>query len=285
VAHDSRSHRSHVRRRAAFFVGVLVRGCVGGRNALLLLAAFAAMPLALVPWSAARAQERARAFTATERAALDAGRLVVRPRTDRRGSRILVGGTSWQVVSLPADAVWRAVVDVPRYVHLLPNCAEARVVATHGERRTVYVRHESGPLTAVYHLSAHFDATRRDLTFNVDPSRPRSIEAAWGFLTVRSFDDSRSLVSFGAMVDLGSGLFGGLMRESIHAVVLRVPAMLKRFVEGAGRRRYVRDVPDLPVAAAPPPVPGSATPSTASAEARVAPAAAPSLPAAAGRAL
>lgn len=242
----------------------------GGRLALTAVWLLVVAGLSAPPGEA-RAQNQSRPFTATERAALDAGRLVVRPKTERRGSQILVGGTSWQIVSLPVDAVWRAIADVPRYVHMLPNCVEARVVATHGERRTLYVRHESGPISASYHLSARFDPDRRDLTFTLDPSRPHAIDAAWGFLTVRPVDERRSLVSFGAMVDLGSGLFGGVLRDSLHASVLRVPATLKRFVEGAGRRRYVREVPSLPVAAAPPAgdgAPGARVPRAASADAR-----------------
>jgi ribosome-associated toxin RatA of RatAB toxin-antitoxin module len=184
-----------------------------------------------------------RSFSAAERQTLERGGLVVRRRTERRGTQTLVGGTSWQMIALPADAVWRALLDTARYPKMLPACTAARVLATRGDQRTVALVHEVGPIRADYALNARVDASRRDLTFAIDPARPHSVRTAWGFFTVRAQGASRSVLSYGLMADYGDGLFGGLLRPKLREWSLRVPALVKAFVEGEGRARYLPGPP------------------------------------------
>ena len=197
------------------------------------------------------APARARPFSEVERSTLARGGLVVRRKSERRGNQVLLGGTSWQVVALPPDAVWRAVLDTPRYTQMLPSCSLARTVEARGDRRTIYVAHQSGPMTASYYLSTRAHHETRDLTFALDARRPHSVRAAWGFFTVRPYGEGRSLLSYGIMADFGDGLLGGLVRPRLHEWSLRVPQTMKRFVEGAGRSRYLpaerlRGAPGLP---------------------------------------
>jgi hypothetical protein len=180
-----------------------------------------------------------RPFSAAERRTLEQGGLVVRRRAERRGTQTLVGGTSWQMIALPADAVWRALLDTARYPKMLPACTAARTISTRGDQRTVSLVHEVGPVRAGYALSARVDAARRDLTFSLDPSRPHSVRAAWGFFTVRPQGAARSMLSYGLMADYGDGLFGGLLRPKLREWSLRVPALIKAYVEGEGRARYL----------------------------------------------
>ena len=56
-----------------------------------------------------------------ERAALVAGRLVMRPRTERRGSLRLFGGTSFQLVNVTADRVYGALEDPNSLWRMLPS--------------------------------------------------------------------------------------------------------------------------------------------------------------------
>ena len=55
--------------------------------------------------------ESSEGLSTGERAALVSGRLVVRPRTERRGSLRLFGGTSFQIVNVTADRVYGALED------------------------------------------------------------------------------------------------------------------------------------------------------------------------------
>jgi carbon monoxide dehydrogenase subunit G len=213
-----------------------------------------------------------RPFSAAERRTLERGGLVVRRRSERRGALTLVGGTSWQRIDLPADAVWRALLDTARYPKMLPACTAARVLASRGDQRTISLVHEVGPVRAAYALHARVDAARRDITFSLDPSRPHDVRAAWGFFTVRPQGASRSVLSYGVMADYGDGVFGGLLRPKLREWSLRVPALVKAFVEGEGRARYLREAPRpeglaagrttpaLPGAARPVVVPGFAAP-------------------------
>jgi len=230
------------------------------------------------------APARARPFSSAERSTLARGGLVVRRKTERRGNQVLLGGTSWQVVALPPEAVWRAVLDTPRYTKMLPSCSVARTVQARGDRRTIFLTHQSGPMSASYYLSTRAHHESRDLTFALDARRPHSVRAAWGFFTVRPYGSGKSLLSYGIMADFGDGLLGGIVRPRLHEWSLRVPQTMKWYVEGRGRARYfpderLRGAPGLPRERVLPgvPAPASATPATAtvSAEPRPAPARSP----------
>lgn len=181
---------------------------------------------------------QARPFTATERSTLENGGLVVRRKSERRGNQILLGGTSWQVVMLPPEAVWRAVLDVPQYTRMLPNCTASRTVERFDDRRTVFLAHQGGPVRASYYLNTRAHEDRHDLTFVLDARRPHAIRAAWGFFTVRPYGDGKSLLSYGVMADYGDGFLSGVLRGRLQDWSLLVPQTVRQYVEGAGRGRY-----------------------------------------------
>ena len=72
----------------------------------------------------------------------------------------------------------------------------------------------------------------------MDENRPHEIDAAWGFYTVRPYKGGRTLLAYGVMADLGDGLLRRLMRDSVHEWMLKVPWMVKQFVENSGRWIY-----------------------------------------------
>ena len=176
-------------------------------------------------------------FTADELQRLDDGELVERPVTEEQGDLRLMGGTSWQVIEAEPEAVWTALLDTAHYSHMLPKLSEARVVEDTGDSRTVYLRH-GGVTHTSYYLDLKVDRKRRSLTFRVDQSRPRGIRAAWGFYTVRPYTHGRSLLVYGVMADIGEGLVQALLRSTVHEWMMKVPWLVKRFVEGSGREFY-----------------------------------------------
>jgi hypothetical protein len=231
-------------RASRVLAGALVALCVStGADASAQSRTAAGGASARVAASDTSATAAPRPFSTAERRTLERGGLVVRRRSERRGALALVGGTSWQRIDLPADAVWRALLDTARYPKMLPACTAARVVASRGDQRTLSLVHEVGPVRAGYALHARVDAARRDITFSLDPAHPHSVRAAWGFFTVRPQGASRSVLSYGVMADYGDGLFGGLLRPKLREWSLRVPALVKAFVEGEGRGRYLREAP------------------------------------------
>lgn len=177
-------------------------------------------------------------LTAAERVRLSAGELVVRSKIERRGSLRLVGGTSWQVIDAPPSVVWQAVLDTPHYHRMLPRVERAKVVAKGARQRTVFLEHAAGPISASYFLKVRTYPERWDVTFVLDDTRPHSVRAAWGFYSIRAYGDGKTLLAYGAMVDVGDGVLAALARNKVQQWTLRVPALIKRFVENSGRWIY-----------------------------------------------
>lgn len=188
-----------------------------------------------------------RELSQEERASLDKGALVQRPRVERRGSLDLMGGTSYQVIDAPLKVVWNALLDTDHYHRMMPRVLEAKVVRddTHtqdapGDReRTVFMRQGAGPFERAYYLNVRVYPDRGDITFSVDEKRPHDVRAAWGFYTVRPYaGGTKTLLAYGVMADLDVGGIGVFVRDDMHDWLLKVPWTVKRFVEGSGRWIY-----------------------------------------------
>ena len=174
---------------------------------------------------------------------LSDGELVERRMTRDRGDLRLIGGTSWQVIKASPDVVWQALLDTPYYPRMLPALSEARVISETGPSRTLFMRHGSGIAQTSYFLDVRLDHRRREISFRVDPTRPHGIRAAFGFYTARPYVGGRTLLVYGVMADIGDGLGSALLRGSIHDWMMKVPWMVKRFVEGSGRYLYTHADP------------------------------------------
>lgn len=172
-----------------------------------------------------------------ELARLERGELVQRTLTERRGSLHLMGGSSWQVIDASPDVVWAALLDTPHYHRFLPQLKAARLVHDGGNIRTVFMEH-AGMLAPSYYLALRIDSARRHLSFKLDDRRPHGIRAAWGFYTVRPHAGQRSLLAYGVKADIGDGVVSAVLRSSAHEWMMKVPWMVKRFVEGSGRYIY-----------------------------------------------
>jgi len=188
--------------------------------------------------SSAVAAPKAAPLSVGERARLSAGELVVRSKIERRGSLRLVGGTSWQVIDAEPSVVWRAVLDTQHYPRMLPRLERAKVVSKGARQRTVFLEHAAGPISASYFLKVRTYPERWDVTFVLDDTRPHSVRAAWGFYSIRAYGDGKTLLAYGAMVDVGDGVLAAIARNKVQQWTLRVPALIKRFVENSGRWIY-----------------------------------------------
>jgi ribosome-associated toxin RatA of RatAB toxin-antitoxin module len=191
-------------------------------------AAVLAQPLDLAP---ADPPSQTDSFTANELRQLHRGELVIRPAALRRGDLDLVGGTSWQAVDAPADVVWHTVLDTADYVRMLPAVTDARLLEQQGHRRVIWLHHSYSMIDASYCLVATLQPERRTASFQIDDSRPHSMRAGWGFLTVRPYGMHRSMVSYGILADIGHGMASGLLAPTIRDWMLRVPATVKEFIE------------------------------------------------------
>jgi hypothetical protein len=172
-----------------------------------------------------------------ELARLGRGELVQRTATEQRGALRLMGGSSWQVIDAAPDVVWAALLDTPHYPRFLPQLADARVVEGGGDTRTVFMQH-AGVIGPSYYLSLKVDAARRNISFRLDDRRPHDIRAAWGFYAVRPYAGDRTLLAYGVKADIGDGVLSAVLRSTTHEWMMKVPWMVKRFVEGSGRYLY-----------------------------------------------
>jgi hypothetical protein len=57
---------------------------------------------------------------------------------------------------------------------------------------------------------------------------------------VRAYAGGKTLLAYGVMADIGNGLGSMLLRGSVHEWMMKVPWMVKRFIEGSGRYLYGR---------------------------------------------
>lgn len=171
-----------------------------------------------------------RELSVQEQAELRAGKLVVRPETRKLRGVQLLGGMAWQLVRASADRVYEALLDVPAYAHYLPAAEEVRLISALPPQ-TLFVQHRLGFVRASYCVQTLRDPAARSVRFQLDHERPSAIRNAWGELRVSPYGVERSVVTMVIMADLGEGVVLGLVRENIHAWMLRVPELIKRHVE------------------------------------------------------
>jgi hypothetical protein len=179
-----------------------------------------------------------RDFTDEEKRLLEKGELVARPITQRRGQWNLMGGSSWQVINASPEIVWRALLDSRHYRRVLPRILNARVVTKKPDQELIYIEQGTSIFQVSYYLRLAINTDRKDINFSVDEERPHTLKAGWGFYAVRPYDNNKTMLAYGVMADLGDGIFVSLIRASVHEWMLKVPHLIKRFVEGSGRKLY-----------------------------------------------
>jgi hypothetical protein len=179
-----------------------------------------------------------RDFTAQEKDRLEKGELVVRPVTQRRGQWNLMGGSSWQVINSSPEIVWRSLLDFRHYRRVLPRILDARIVTKKPNQELLYIEQGTSIFQVSYYLRLAINSDRKDINFSVDEERPHTLKGGWGFYAVRPYGNNKTILAYGVMADLGDGIFISLIRDSVHEWMLKVPCLIKRFVEGSGRNIY-----------------------------------------------
>lgn len=171
-------------------------------------------------------------FTQDEQARLRAGELVRRPARRREGGYSYIGGTSWQRIPARREDVWREILEVENYTDLIPGVEEARWVVNRGEERVVYLRHRYSFVNAAYHANVRIDRATWTIRFDLDRSRPADIRDGRGFITVDRYRGRESIVTWGVMADVGSGIITGVFAGVIYDWILRVPFCVRGHMSG-----------------------------------------------------
>lgn len=174
-------------------------------------------------------------LTTDDKKLLAAGQLVMKQKNERRGAYKLIGGQSWQIIDVPIDVAWRTLKDLPGYKHFIPLVTEADIKHQAGDEADLAIRQQWGPIDVRYVLQTTLESDRGAVMFRVDHSQRHDIRAGWGFIRVRPYKGERTLVSFGALVDIGDGVFVSIIRPAVRRDLLRIPAYFKRHVESEVR--------------------------------------------------
>ncbi|MGB8330337.1 MAG: SRPBCC family protein [Polyangiales bacterium] len=178
-------------------------------------------------------------LTDEDKKLLATGELVVKHKSEQRGSLKLIGGQSWQLVGVPIDVAWRALTDLPGYKNFIPLATETEIQRQAGEEADLAVRQQWGPVDVRYVLQTTLDPKQRTVVFRVDHSKQHDIRAGWGFLRLRPYKRNQTLVSFGALVDIGDGVFVSVIRPAVRKDMLRIPHHFKKHLEGDGGQLYL----------------------------------------------
>jgi len=172
-------------------------------------------------------------LTTEDKELLAAGELVMKHRNEQRGAYKLIGGQSWQIIDVPVNVAWEALANLTGYKNFIPLVTESDIKHQAGQEADVAIRQEWGPIDVRYVLQTTLEADRRSMVFRVDHSQAHDIRAGWGFMRVRPYKGNRTLVSFGALVDIGDGVFVSIIRPAVRKDLLRIPFYFKRHVEAA----------------------------------------------------
>ncbi|MBW1756644.1 MAG: hypothetical protein JRJ80_10795 [Deltaproteobacteria bacterium] len=159
-------------------------------------------------------------LTDEDKQLLVSGELVVKQKSEQQGSL-------------------KAVADLSRYKRFIPLATDSFVQHQAGNEAELAMRQQWGPIDVRYVFQTTLDPDGHSMVFRVDHSQAHDIRAGWGFIKVRPFKGNRSLVSFGALVDIGDGVFVSIIRPAVRKDLLRIPFYFKRHLEGDGRMLYI----------------------------------------------
>ncbi len=191
-----------------------------------------------VAWPLGARESTAQGFSQAERAKLDEGKLVQRPKSESRDGWNLIGGQAWQVIDMSPEAVWRAANDFDHYPKMVPGLRTAKVSRRKDHVVHVTFRHVYGALDVSYPLRFEFRPEEKVAVFRLDHTKPSDLRAGWGFFRIRPWKNGRTLLTVSGLVDIGSGILVSIIRPAVKRYLLLIPSVTKGFLEGDGRALY-----------------------------------------------
>lgn len=159
---------------------------------------------------------------------------------DRQGQRY-VGGVAYALVRARPSQVFDVLNQLTTLSEVMPSTRSLRIV----ERSSGWVRLEleqgNSMVSTTFTVFFRQEPTAtpddsRVVRFWLDPAAPHSIDDVWGFFRASPYDAEHSLVSVGALVNLGPGLIRMLFEERIQRAILRMPNRIRNVVEATSRR-------------------------------------------------
>jgi len=122
------------------------------------------------------------------------------------------------------------VLDTSAYPRLIPSLQEASVVQESDAERVVHMQHRYSIASAEYYARVRIEEDLHRVRFDLDRSRPHDLRAGRGFLTLSPYRDG-TIVTWGALADLGSGMIQNVFGSVLNDWMLRVPRCVRDAVE------------------------------------------------------
>lgn len=154
---------------------------------------------------------------------------------DRAGKHY-VGGVAYTLVRAQPSQVFSVLNELGTLSLVLPSTRNTRILDRQDNRVRVLLEQGNSVVSTTF--TVFFELEPPDDRFDpkvvrfwLDPSQPHSIDDVWGFFRATRYDDGHSLVSVGALVDLGPGLVRMLFEDRIQRSILRMPKRIRETVE------------------------------------------------------
>lgn len=180
-----------------------------------------------------------RSLSSEEQRLLAQGETVVREHTVEHDDHRYVGGVTYTFVDAPPSELLALFDDMDAYKRVLPRTKHAKLVGVDGNDKLVELAQGNSIVSAEYTIRVHRDVEGNEVRFWLEPTLPHSIDDAWGFFKLSPFvtanGESRILLTYGVMVDVGPGLVRELFEERVRAAMLSVPQRVRSYV-APGRR-------------------------------------------------
>jgi hypothetical protein len=154
---------------------------------------------------------------------------------DRQGQRY-VGGVSYALVRAEPRQVFDVINRLRTLSDILPQTRNTRILDRSGNRVRVELEQGNSMVSTTFTVFFQLEppegrADPHVVRFWLDPSAPHGIDDAWGFFRATRYDAQHSLVSVGALVNLGPGVIRMLFEQRIVRSILRMPKRIRETVE------------------------------------------------------
>lgn len=146
-----------------------------------------------------------------------------------------IGGVAYTVVDATPGEIFSLMGDEAAFAQILPRVKSARRIDGNGDDQHVAITQGTSVVTASYVLHVRKYATESTIRFWLDPSHPHAIDDAWGFVRATPIatagGETKTLVTYGALIDIGPGIVRAFYEERLRAAMLSVPQLLRAYVQ------------------------------------------------------
>jgi hypothetical protein len=181
-------------------------------------------------------------FTAHELEQLAKGKLVKRIMPES-GKDSTVGGTSFMMVNALPETVWKATTDIEAWPHIYPYTYSAEPLTRHANATSVRLRLGVKLLQANIYMTVVTDQASFEMStrLNKQLSSPLAKDMR-STMKLLPQPGGKTLIVYSCVTDVSLGpivaMLGRTVIQDMENVLLRLPKLLKQYVEGPSGNKY-----------------------------------------------